>query len=142
MPGIFLAMTLQAAIVQTLPADLAQTTLCGVVSGVSWTKPAAIIELDVFTATNGAVAGRWKLTGLSPNSMMRAGLTRDSLRPGTLITVRTGWEGKPCAGVCEGRLLEVRWPNAGGAGMGASGTHLPPSLPAPTPASCDNTDRK
>jgi hypothetical protein len=116
---------------------MAQITLCGVVSSVAWDRPAAIIELDVFTATDGAPVGHWKLKGATPNSMLRMGLTRDSLRAGTLIVVHTDWNGKPCTNVCEGRAWDWRFPNAPFLGMGSSGTRPPPP-PAPTPASCDN----
>jgi hypothetical protein len=137
MSGFILALALQA----TPPLDQSatpQTILCGVVSDVAWAKPAVIIDLEVFTATNGAAVGRWKLTGGSPNTMMRAGLTRDNLRARTLVVVRADWDGRPCVETCIGRARDWRFPNAPFLGTGSSGTQPPPSPPSPSPASCEN----
>jgi hypothetical protein len=98
MIAMALALTLQAN--SALPA---QTQLCAVVDGVTWANPRTQFDLEVLASTNGAPIGRWKVSGQSPNYLLRSGITRDSVRPGTLIIVDVSWSGDPCSKACEGQ---------------------------------------
>jgi len=61
-------------------------TLTGKVTKVEWTNPHIFIYLDVTDAKTGAVEN-WALELGSPNSLMRLGWKRDSLKVDDAITV-------------------------------------------------------
>ncbi len=61
-------------------------TLTGKVTEVEWTNPHIFIYIDVTDATTGAVVN-WALEMGGPNSLLRLGWKRDSLKTDDLITV-------------------------------------------------------
>ena len=61
-------------------------TLTGKVTNVEWTNPHIFIYIDVTDASTGAVVN-WALEMGGPNSLLRLGWKRDSLKTGDLITV-------------------------------------------------------
>jgi hypothetical protein len=60
-------------------------TLTGTVTSVDWVNPHVHINVDV-KAEDGAVTS-WKFEVGSPNGLMRSGWTRNSLKPGEVVTV-------------------------------------------------------
>ena len=61
--------------------------LRGPVTKVEWVNPHAWIHLDV-TNEDGEVES-WMVEGGTPNTLLRRGITRDSLLPGTVILTGT-----------------------------------------------------
>ena len=61
--------------------------LTGPVTKVEWVNPHAWIHLEV-TGENGTTES-WMVEGGTPNTLLRRGITRDSLVPGTVIVVDT-----------------------------------------------------
>jgi hypothetical protein len=60
-------------------------TLTGKVTKVEWTNPHIFIYIDVPNETTGAVVN-WALELGGPNSLLRLGWKRDSLKAGDLVT--------------------------------------------------------
>jgi hypothetical protein len=60
-------------------------TLRGKVTRVEWINPHAWLHMDV-EDSNGNVAS-WMIEAGSPNTLVRRGMTRDSIQPGTEIVV-------------------------------------------------------
>jgi hypothetical protein len=90
------ALTFAAAILAAVPArahhafaaefDINQPVkLQGKVAKMEWVNPHAWIHVDV-TAPDGKVTS-WMVEGGSPNILLRRGFTKESLLPGTEITV-------------------------------------------------------
>ncbi len=60
-------------------------TLRGTITKVEWINPHAWIHLDV-TGDDGTVQS-WRIEAGSPNTLVRRGMTRDSIPPGTEVVV-------------------------------------------------------
>lgn len=60
--------------------------LLGAVTEMEWVNPHAVIHLAV-TNSDGTVTN-WAIEGNTPNSLLRAGLTKKSLEPGTALAVQ------------------------------------------------------
>ena len=60
-------------------------TLHGTISSVEWINPHAFIHLDV-KRDDGTVE-KWMIEAGSPNTLVRRGMTRDSIAPGTEVIV-------------------------------------------------------
>jgi hypothetical protein len=60
--------------------------LNGTITSMEWVNPHAMIHLAV-TNEDGTVT-EWMIEGNTPNSLLRAGLNKKSLEPGTRIAVR------------------------------------------------------
>ena len=60
-------------------------TLHGTITSVEWINPHAFIHLDV-KRDDGTVES-WMIEAGSPNTLVRRGLTRDSIPPGTEVVV-------------------------------------------------------
>ena len=60
-------------------------TLRGTITSVEWINPHAFIHLDV-KRDDGTVES-WMIEAGSPNTLVRRGLTRDSIPPGTEVVV-------------------------------------------------------
>jgi len=61
-------------------------TLMGTVTQMEWVNPHAMIHLAVKNS-DGTVTD-WRIEGNTPNSLLRAGLTKKTLEPGTELVVR------------------------------------------------------
>lgn len=66
-------------------------TLDGIVKQMEWVNPHSWIHVEV-TRADGTVE-EWKVEGGAPSALLRRGWNRDSLPPGTHITVR-GFQAK------------------------------------------------
>jgi hypothetical protein len=60
-------------------------TLRGTITSVEWINPHAFIHLDV--KRDDGVVENWMIEAGSPNTLVRRGLTRDSIPPGTQVVV-------------------------------------------------------
>jgi hypothetical protein len=97
--------------------------LSGVVTKMEWINPHAWIHMDVKNP-DGTVRS-WMIEGAAPNALIRRGWNRDSLLPGTEITI-TGFLAKDGSNKANGRdifLSDGRRLFAGSSGIGAPETH-------------------
>ena len=98
-------------------------TLKGTVVKMDWVNPHTWIHLDVKNP-DGTVT-RWMIEGGTPNTLLRRGLTRDSLPIGTEIVV-DGYRAKNGTNRANGR--DVMFPDGRKLFMGSSGVGAPPDL--------------
>ena len=98
--------------------------LTGPVTRVEWINPHAWIHIDVKNA-DGTTTG-WMVEGGTPNTLLRRGITKDSLQIGTEIVVR-GYQSKDalCKPKCRANGRDVTFPDGRKLFMGSSGTGAP-----------------
>jgi len=98
--------------------------LKGKVTKVEWINPHAWVHISVDTP--GQPAQPWMVEGGTPNTLLRGGLTRDSLKPGTDIIVR-GYQAKDktCRPACKANGRDVTFADGRKVFMGSSGTGAP-----------------
>jgi hypothetical protein len=101
--------------------------LKGTVVRVEWINPHTWIHIDV-KKTDGAVE-RWMIEGGTPNTLLRRGLTRESLPVGTEIVV-DGYKAKNGTNRANGR--DVTFPDGKKLFMGSSGIGAPVDGKDPT----------
>jgi hypothetical protein len=94
--------------------------LRGSVVKVEWINPHTWIHIDV-KEPDGA-STRWMIEGGTPNTLLRRGLTRDSIPAGTEIVV-DGYRAKSGLNRANGR--DVTFPDGRKLFMGSSGTGAP-----------------
>ena len=95
--------------------------LRGTVAKVEWINPHTWIHIDV-KEPDGTTT-RWMIEGGTPNTLLRRGLTRDSLPIGTEIIV-DGYRAKNGTNRANGR--DVQFPDGRKLFMGSSGVGAPP----------------
>lgn len=61
-------------------------TLHGKVTKMEWVNPHAMIHVEV--VNEDGTTSSWMIEGNTPNSLLRAGLTKESLKPGSELIVR------------------------------------------------------
>jgi hypothetical protein len=98
--------------------------LRGMVTKIEWINPHAWIHLDVPDA-----AGKmqeWMVEAGPPNTLLRAGIDRNSLKNGSEIVVR-GYQSKDkiCVPVCKANGRDMTFPDGRKLFMGSSGTGAP-----------------
>jgi Family of unknown function (DUF6152) len=98
----------------------APVTLKGPITKVEWINPHAWIHMEV-TATGGKKE-TWMVEGGTPNTLQRGGVSRDSLKIGTLIVV-SGYKAKDGRLRANGR--DITYPDGRTLFMGSSGTGAP-----------------
>lgn len=98
--------------------------LRGNVTRVEWINPHAWIHIDNKNA-DGTTTG-WMVEGGTPNTLLRRGITKDSLKIGTEIVVR-GYQSKDalCKPKCRANGRDVTFPDGRKLFMGSSGTGAP-----------------
>ena len=98
--------------------------LRGAVTKVEWVNPHAWIHLEV-TKPDGTKE-EWMVEGGTPNTLLRAGIDRNSLKVGTEIVVR-GYQSKDkaCTPICKANGRDVTFPDGRKLFMGSSGTGAP-----------------
>ncbi|MCR5872822.1 DUF6152 family protein [Phenylobacterium sp. J426] len=102
----------------------APVLLRGKVTRVEWINPHAWVHIN---NTNAQYAeGAWMVEGGTPNTLLRAGIDRNSLKPGTEIVVR-GYQSKDklCKPACKANGRDVTFPDGRKIFMGSSGTGAP-----------------
>ena len=102
----------------------APVLLKGKVTKVEWINPHAWVHMT--HAEAGKAPQAWMVEGGTPNTLIRGGLTRDSLKAGTEIIVR-GYQAKDkrCAPACKANGRDVTFADGRKVFMGSSGTGAP-----------------
>lgn len=99
-------------------------TLHGKISKVEWINPHVWIHLAV-AQEDGSVV-EWMVEGGTPNTLLRAGLNKNSLPVGTEIVVR-GYQSKDrnCKPACKANGRDMVFTDGSKVFMGSSGTGAP-----------------
>jgi hypothetical protein len=97
--------------------------LRGKVTKIEWINPHAWIHLNVVAD---AKEQEWMVEAGPPNTLLRAGIDRNSLKVGTEIVVR-GYQSKDkvCVPVCKANGRDMTFPDGRKLFMGSSGTGAP-----------------
>lgn len=106
----------------------APVLLRGKVTRVEWINPHAWVHIK-----DTASGKDWMVEGGTPNTLLRAGIDRNSLKPGTEIIVR-GYQSKDklCRPACKANGRDVTFPDGKKLFMGSSGTGAPTDGSDPT----------
>ena len=98
--------------------------VAGKVVKVEWINPHAWVHVETEGEDGGALV--WELEAGTPNTLLRRGLTRTLLVPGTEVTVR-GYQSKDrlCDPNCRGSGRDITLPDGRNLFMGSSGTGAP-----------------
>ncbi len=98
--------------------------LRGKVTRVEWINPHAWVHIAAVGANGTTTA--WMVEGGTPNTLLRSGIDRNSLKPGTEIIVR-GYQSKDklCRPACKANGRDVTFPDGKKLFMGSSGTGAP-----------------
>ena len=101
----------------------APINITGKVLKVEWINPHAWVHVEVVDAGKKIV---WMVEGGTPNTLIRNGITKDSIKPGIEIVVR-GYQskGKLCLPRCIANGRDVTFPDGRKVFMGSSGTGAP-----------------
>jgi len=102
----------------------APVLLRGKVTRFEWINPHAWVH--VAAVQEDGSTEPWMVEGGTPNTLLRAGINRDSLKPGTEIVVR-GYQAKDksCSPACKANGRDVTFPDGRKIFMGSSGTGAP-----------------
>ena len=108
----------------------APVLLRGKVTKVEWINPHAWVHIDAVTPQG---VQKWMVEGGTPNTLLRSGINRDSLKAGTEIVVR-GYQSKDkaCTPICKANGRDVTFPDGRKLFMGSSGTGAPKDGSDPT----------
>jgi hypothetical protein len=101
--------------------------LRGKVTKVEWVNPHAWVHVEVVTADGKTET--WMVEAGTPNTLLRRGITRQSLVPGMEITV-DGYQSKDLSKRANGR--DMTFPDGRKIFMGSSGTGAPRDGKDPT----------
>jgi hypothetical protein len=102
--------------------------LQGRIAKIEWVNPHAWIHVEV--PKPGGASEVWMIEGGTPNTLLRRGITRDSLKIGTEIVVE-GYRAKdPAALKANGR--DITFPDGRKLFLGSSGTGAPADGRDPT----------
>ena len=99
-------------------------TLRGKVTKVEWINPHAWIHLDVIQEDESTRS--WMVEGGTPNTLLRAGINKNTVPIGTEIVVR-GYQAKDkaCKPACKANGRDITLANGEKLFMGSSGTGAP-----------------
>ena len=105
--------------------------LRGKVTRVEWINPHAWVHVNAVGPDGQTTA--WMVEGGTPNTLLRAGIDRNTLKPGTEIIVR-GYQSKDrlCRPACKANGRDVTFPDGKKLFMGSSGTGAPSDGADPT----------
>ena len=109
----------------------APVLLKGKVTKVEWINPHTWIHMNAVGADG--KTQEWMIEGGTPNTLLRTGITRDTLKPGADIVVH-GYQSKDryCGPACKANGRDVTFPNGQKLFMGSSGTGAPRDGADPT----------
>ena len=98
--------------------------LRGTITKVEWINPHSWVHVAV-VLDDGSIQP-WMMEGGTPNTLLRGGLTRKVLQPGTEIIVR-GYQSKDpdCEPMCRGSGRDITFADGRRIFMGSSGTGAP-----------------
>ena len=102
----------------------APVLLEGKVTKVEWINPHAWIHLDVEQTGQGVVS--WMVEGGTPNTLLRAGINKNTIPIGSEIVVR-GYQSKDksCKPACKANGRDITFADGRKLFMGSSGTGAP-----------------
>jgi hypothetical protein len=102
----------------------APVLLHGKVTKMEWINPHAWVHMMV--SAPGQPDQEWMVEGGTPNTLLRNGVNRDSLKPGVEIIVR-GYQSKDkrCLPACKANGRDVTFADGRKVFMGSSGTGAP-----------------
>ena len=102
----------------------APVSLKGKVTKVEWINPHAWIHLDVMQKDESVVS--WMVEGGTPNTLLRAGINKNTITIGTEIVVR-GYQSKDkaCRPACKANGRDISFADGRKLFMGSSGTGAP-----------------
>lgn len=131
---VFLAATPSATAHHAFAAEFdanAPVLLRGKVTKIEWINPHAWVHMLV--EEKGKSPQQWAVEGGTPNTLMRAGITKATLKIGTEIVVR-GYQSKDhaCTPVCKANGRDVTLADGQKLFMGSSGTGAPRDGADPT----------
>ncbi len=94
------------------------------VTKVEWINPHAWVHLDVIQEDGTVVS--WMVEGGTPNTLLRAGINKNTVSIGTEIVVR-GYQSKDksCKPACKANGRDITFPDGRKLFMGSSGTGAP-----------------
>jgi hypothetical protein len=109
----------------------APVLLRGKVTRIEWINPHAWVHINVTGADGKDV--EWMVEGGTPNTLLRSGIDRNSLKAGQEIIVR-GYQSKDrlCRPACKANGRDVTFPDGRKLFMGSSGTGAPKDGSDPT----------
>ena len=109
----------------------APVLLKGKVTKIEWINPHAWVHLNNVNADGTTTP--WMVEGGTPNTLIRAGIDRNTLKAGTDIVVR-GYQSKDkaCTPICKANGRDVTFPDGRKLFMGSSGTGAPKDGSDPT----------
>ena len=101
----------------------APVNLTGKVLKVEWINPHAWVHMEVEEEGKKTT---WMVEGGTPNTLIRNGITKQSIKPGPVIVVR-GYQskGKLCLPRCIANGRDITFPDGRKVFMGSSGTGAP-----------------
>ena len=103
----------------------------GKIVQVDWINPHAWVLVE--NVKEDGTKKVWQLEAGTPNTLLRRGLTRSLLQPGTEVVVR-GYQSKDkvCEPICSGSGRDITFPDGTKIFMGSSGTGAPKDGADPT----------
>lgn len=103
----------------------------GKIVQVDWINPHAWVLVE--DVKEDGTKQVWQLEAGTPNTLLRRGLTRKLLQPGTEVVVR-GYQSKDkvCVPICSGSGRDITFPDGTKIFMGSSGTGAPQDGADPT----------
>jgi len=107
-------------------------TLHGTITRLEWINPHSWLHIDVQNPDGTTTP--WMIEGATPNTLLRRGFTRDTVKAGTEITV-IGYRAKSGANRANGRDLILA--DGSRLFMGSAGTGAPGDTPGDEPAAPD-----
>ena len=114
----------------------------GKIVQVDWINPHAWVHVE--DVKEDGTKQVWQLEAGTPNTLLRRGLTKRLLQPGTEVVVR-GYQSKDkvCVPICSGSGRDITFPDGTKIFMGSSGTGAPRDGADPTePAEADEQKPK
>ena len=103
----------------------------GKIVQVDWINPHAWVHVE--DVKEDGTTQVWQLEAGTPNTLLRRGLTKRLLQPGTEVVVR-GYQSKDkiCVPICSGSGRDITFPDGTKIFMGSSGTGAPRDGADPT----------
>jgi hypothetical protein len=80
-----------------------QVKMQGTVTKVEWMNPHVWFYVDVKDGSN---TTKWQCEGGNPNTLIRQGWSRDTLKLGTVIDIE-GWRARDGSNTCNARVISV-----------------------------------
>ena len=112
----------------------------GKIVQVDWINPHAWVHVE--DVKEDGTKQVWQLEAGTPNTLLRRGLTKRLLQPGTEVVVR-GYQSKDkvCVPICSGSGRDITFPDGTKIFMGSSGTGAPRDGADPTEPAAEEAQK-